>query len=615
MSPEKVSVAARADGGVGAAQVVDQVVLRALLLADLAPGYQGPPIDVDRTRFAETLLGLSPKLELTVPDRLGSGAKELSCTLKFADLKAFHPDSVARSVPLLAGLLEARAALAACIAGELDAAALLDRVPAAFAATSLGAAVRQAVAGARPAATPSQPGTTPGAATGGGVDALLSMVDVPDGTPRPQPAALLDMLLATLLPPAGRPVDKKELAAVLAEVDARLTRQVAAICDAKPLRELEAAWRGLKALVDRVDFRKPVRLEVLPASRQDVLDVFYDNMFQAEHEGTSEVPLSLVVADVAVDRGLPDLDMVEAMGRMGSSLGVPFVAAVAPEFFGVKQPALVASMPDLAKKVRGTEYAKWNRFRGDEASLWVALAANRVLLRDSWGEPSAEVHAFAWDRAAVGQGNQPLFGSGAIALATAVLQAYADSGLKLPISGFGSPGALANLPLRLVKVGKTEPVAFPLEVMLGDNRTLDLAQSGFAPLLARAGEDTACFPAAPTFHQPARYDQEEATRASFRAATLAYQLFAGMAAHALDGLARRVGGASQVDIMQKVQDGLLAFLGTAGEPAKPEEVTVEITVNQENPHLLDVAVRLRPSFPLGGGPADLMLGTQVLSQG
>jgi type VI secretion system protein ImpC len=242
----------------------------------------------------------------------------------------------------------------------------------------------------------------------------------------------------------------------------------------------------------------------------------------------------------------------------------------------------------------------------------VALAANRVLLRDAWGEQTTEVHAFSWNKAAAGSSNQPLWANGAWALSTVILKAFCETGLQFQISGVKSPGVLENLQLRPYRSGKAEPVLLPIEVLLGDTRTLDLAQSGITPLVAQPGTDSAYYPAAPTFHQPARYNQEEATMASYRAATLAYQLFAGMAAKALNAVARSAGGAaSEADVAQRIQDGMLAFLANAEAEVKPEEVTVEVAVNPENPSALEVAVRLRPAFALGGGPADLMLGTQV----
>ena len=120
--------------------------------------------------------------------------------------------------------------------------------------------MRQAIAGKSVVSAAVAP--TPGAATGGGVDSLLSMVEVPAGTaPAPQPAGLLDMLVQVVLPGAGKTaVDKDKIKAVLDELDSRLSRQVTAICEAKGVRDLEAAWRGLKLLVERVDFRKPILL-------------------------------------------------------------------------------------------------------------------------------------------------------------------------------------------------------------------------------------------------------------------------------------------------------------------------------------------------------------------
>jgi hypothetical protein len=135
---------------------------------------------------------------------------------------------------------------------------------------------------------------------------------------------------------------------------------------------LEAAWRGLKFLVDRIEFRVQISLEILSTTRDTLLEDFYEKVFKVEYDGLAEDPLTLVVADFAIDRGPSDLEMLQDAARMASSLRVPFVFAGAPEFFGVRQPGLLATLPDLVQKMRSQEYAKWNRFRQQESALWVA---------------------------------------------------------------------------------------------------------------------------------------------------------------------------------------------------------------------------------------------------
>lgn len=588
------------------------VGLRILVLADLAPGVDGAPLAVDKNSLGTVLSNLAPRVSARVPERLGGGARELACELTFASLKAFTPDAVAAAIPVLADLLRARGLIEAALRGDVTPADLAARLPAAFRDHELGARVA-AVHSQRP------PQAIPSAAAAVGpqvaaLDALLAQVELPATAATPFSAAsLIDVLTSALLPAVGTSAaDRATWRNVLAEIDARLTRQTSACLEVTAVRELESAWRGLKFLVDRIDFRKSISLEILPTSRADLLDNFYNKVFKPEYEGQTEHPLSLVVADFAFDRGVADLETLQHAARMAESLRVPFVASVAPQYFGVRQAALLATLPDLVGKCHSPEYAKWNRLRTQDASLWLALTANRLLLRDAWGGEGARPQAFTWDARSGDSADQPLWGSGVWGLAAAVAQSFVAEGASFPVTGAQPPALLENLSLRRYRAGKAEAVLFPLEVMLGEQRAWELIQCGFMPLVAQAGRDAAYFAGAPTFFAPPRYDQEEATRASFLAATLPYQLFAGLAGARVQRIGRELRGGMTADqIAAEFSRQLAAFLGEFEEHPEGTEAQVEATPAPDAPEKLDVMVRLRPQWKICGGSVDLILGTQV----
>jgi type VI secretion system protein ImpC len=363
-----------------------------------------------------------------------------------------------------------------------------------------------------------------------------------------------------------------------------VARQVAEIANAAPFRSLEAAWRGAALLARRAAAHPEIRLEVLAAPREDFLDVFFEKVFPAEHEGSSDIPLSAVVLGYEFDRSPADVEVLRNAARMGESLRVPFLAAVGEAFWGLRQAKLLAGLPDLVRKLQGPEYAKWNGLRAEEVSLWLSLAANRVLLRDAW---SAD--------------DKPLWGSGAWALGAVLLQGFTAAGVSFPMTGKEPPALLADL---------GEP---PVEVLLPDQKVLELLQVGLVPLAAAKGEPTAHLPGAPTLHAPKRYDRAEATLSSAAVATLPYQAFAGAAAHVLQELGREIGpGLGADEVKRRFEGGLLAFLASAEEAPAAEEVEVEVQPEAADPLLWEVIVRLKPRFQISGGEVDLVLGSAVL---
>src|SRR5690242_6957755 len=98
--------------------------------------------------------------------------------------------------------------------------------------------------------------------------------------------SLLDEILAeTRMTPGdeGYEVAKRGVQAFIAEIDQKLSRQIDEIIHHPTFQKLESAWRGLKFVVDRTDFRENVKLELLNCSKEDLL---------ADFEDSPEVPKS-----------------------------------------------------------------------------------------------------------------------------------------------------------------------------------------------------------------------------------------------------------------------------------------------------------------------------------
>src|SRR6185437_16312572 len=102
-------------------------------------------------------------------------------------------------------------------------------------------------------------------------------------------------------------VDKAFVDALIAEIDQKLSRQVDEIIHNPMFQKLESAWRGLKFVVDRTDFRENIKVEVLNCSKEDLL---------ADFEDTPEV----------VKSGLYKIVYSAEFGQFG---GRPFAAILA----------------------------------------------------------------------------------------------------------------------------------------------------------------------------------------------------------------------------------------------------------------------------------------------
>ncbi len=96
------------------------------LMADLSGQPLEPPpklkdrrfVEIDRDNFNAVMTKIAPRLDLSVPDTF-KGEGNLKVELTFNDFDQFHPEAIARQVPRLAKLLEARQQLRDLL-GKLD---------------------------------------------------------------------------------------------------------------------------------------------------------------------------------------------------------------------------------------------------------------------------------------------------------------------------------------------------------------------------------------------------------------------------------------------------------------------------------------------------------------
>src|SRR5262249_31764921 len=84
--------------------------------------------------------------------------------------------------------------------------------------------------------------------------------------------------IAELLTPqrSQEKVDKAFVDQMIAEIDKKLSKQTDEILHNKDFQKLESAWRGLKFVVDRTDFRENIKVHMLNCSKEDLQMDFED---------------------------------------------------------------------------------------------------------------------------------------------------------------------------------------------------------------------------------------------------------------------------------------------------------------------------------------------------
>jgi type VI secretion system protein ImpC len=426
-------------------------------------------------------------------------------------------------------------------------------------------------------------------------------------------------------------VDKALVDAMIAEVDRRLTAQVNEIMHHQEVQKLESSWRSLKFLVDRVDFRENIRVEMLNVSKEDLLKDFEDSpevvksglyrlAYSNEYGVFGGKPYGLLLGNYDFGPGPQDIDLLRKCASVAAMAHAPFIANASPEMFGEQNFLNLPNLKDLKSLFEGPQYARWHSFRESEDARYVGLCMPRFLLRLPYGEKTIPVKAFNFNEDVVGQHDKYLWGHASTAFATRVADSFAKFRWSPNIIGPQSGGAVEMLPLHQYEAMGEIQTKIPTEVMLTERREYELSEEGFIGLVFRKDADNAAFFSANSA-QKAKFfgstPEGKAAETNYRLGTqLPYMFIMTRLAHYVKVLQREQIGSwkERSDLERELNQWMSQYIADMDDPApavrsrrplRAARVMVEDVEGQ--PGWYRCSLQVRPHFKYMGASFTLSL--------
>jgi len=426
-------------------------------------------------------------------------------------------------------------------------------------------------------------------------------------------------------------VKKAMVDRMIAEIDAKLSRQMDEILHHPQFQALESSWRGLKLLVDRTNFRENIKLEVLNVSKQDLLDDFedspeivqsglYKHIYTAEYGQFGGQPVAALIANYFFDPSAPDVKTLQYVASVACMSHTPFIASAGPKFFGLESFTGLPDMKDLKDHFEGPQFAKWQSFREQEDSRYVGLTVPRFLLRNPYDPEDNPVKTFVYRENVANSHEHYLWGNTAYTFASRLTDSFAKFRWCPNIIGPQSGGAVEDLPLHhFESMGEIE-TKIPTEVLVSDRREYELAEEGFIALTMRKGSDNAAFFSANSAQKPKFFGiSEEGKNAelNYKLGTqLPYLFIVNRLAHYLKVLQREQIGAwkERTDLELELNKWIRQFVADQENPSsevrsrRPLRAAQVIVSDVEGePGWYRVSLNVRPHFKYMGADFTLSL--------
>ncbi|UCE58232.1 MAG: type VI secretion system contractile sheath large subunit [Phycisphaerales bacterium] len=428
-------------------------------------------------------------------------------------------------------------------------------------------------------------------------------------------------------------INKQVLDDFISEIDQQISAQVNEVLHNEQFQKLESSWRGLWYLVDNTEFRQNIRVEMLNASKDDLLEDFQDckdwqksglfkTVYRDQYNTFGGNPYGLMVSNYSFDPRNPECELLSEIARVAAVSKCPFLGGVDPKMFGKKEESFTGlpKMAEMYEIFEQPQYTKWNAFRDSDDSRYVGLVMPRFLLRKPYTVADQDVKDFTFEEdVRVDDHSRYLWGSAAFAMAGRMTESFANHGWYNSVVGPTSGGTVPDLPLHQYEAMGQYHTKIPTETLISEDMDVDLCNFGFMPLVMRKGADNAAFFDAPSAKRVGKFPdtaegKEDETRARL-GMSFPYLMISCRIAHYLKVIWREnMGRVMDADKMvgeinkwlkQYCRQGTLDDKLAARYPLKEIQVTAEPVPGK--PGMFKSAIQMVPHFKLKGVEVELSM--------
>jgi type VI secretion system protein ImpC len=575
---------------------------RIVLIADFAGSpdakLSGPlasgVVDVTPETFDELLAAARPRASFTLADPTAPGSVMAAIEVCFDSARAFEPDPLLDQLPATKSLMAVREQLVARMRGQCSAADLSAACAKAVSQTPELAWLPEALK-----AAPAAPAADPAA-----VDAMLDQFDLGDEeSDRPQSGRTPMGSLVSTAAGAGA-IPSEEASAIrraLAEIDRRANAWLTAVLHMPQIQAIEGAWRSLGWLLGNIDFRKGVRLSVLHAPREELIDRITSQIIDPVFDEGAPAP-HLIAVDMLFANTAPDMETLDQLAQHAASLPAVALVGAGPALLGVKHAWQVATLPPLVSMFDQWQFAKWKTLRSEYHARYLGVVFGRFLLRAPYRRDDASDLAFNYREPCIGE-KDFVWASGAVAGAYTVARSVAQSAWPCGMAG-RLHGRVEGLPRALA--GKNGDKWFgPADTQLPEGKFEELGIAGLNAITTTPDGEDAILWNGLTAARPHRADASALLEVS-----LPYQLFAARLSTLLFDLKPHLEGKDPQTIVKTVHAHVSDWLKLKSDTAD-ESLTVQTRDAEDDPNALQLAVTVAPPQNILPGGIPVVMGYKI----
>lgn len=319
------------------------------------------------------------------------------------------------------------------------------------------------------------------------VDARLSDFAGLIGGPvrRPEASAVEDLIKEVVAPFVVEAASPDQ-DAMIAAVDAALSRLMRDVLHHPDFQALESAWRSLDFLARRIETDNKMQLVLFDVSADElaadlsaadsIADTgLYQLLIEQPALDAHQGPFSAIIGNYFFEMTPPHAELLARIARLAAHARAPFIAAIGPDCIDTKFDDRHPLVIDA-----------WTALRALPEARFVALATPRFLLRMPYGARSEPIDPFEFEEFDARSGLRAmLWGNPAIVAAVLLAQTRQQTGAKMEL---GKVLGLDEMPYTFYYDEDGEAVALPCtERMLNERKAANVSAQNFIAMLSIRG--------------------------------------------------------------------------------------------------------------------------------
>ena len=375
---------------------------------------------------------------------------------------------------------------------------------------------------------------------------------------------------ATTLEQADKGSVARKLNRAVATIDQLLNQQLNEIIHHRDFQKLEASWRGLEYLAERVaESGDPkIKIRVLNARWRDLERDFeravefdqsqvFKKVYEEEFGTPGGEPYGVLIADYAVHpspaQGHPhdDMSILRSLSRVGAASFCPVLTNADASMFGMDTFSELEHNIDHARTHEQHSFLNWRSLRDAEDARFLGVALPRVLMRLPYEDDGTRIDEFCFREDVSGpDAEKYLWGGAAFAMGEVLIRSFADSGWLADIRGQQRDqergGMVTRLPSHSFSTDKMGVVPkSTTDVVVTEDLERQLSDLGFLPLCHCKDTEHSVFYSSQSIQKPKKYDRTIANVNARISSMLQYMFCVSRFAHYVKVIARDKVGSFQ----------------------------------------------------------------------